>query len=224
MPCFLGVDVGTGSARAGVFDAEGHLLGSGVSEITIFRDGAHFVEQASDQIWTSVCDATRAAVTEAGIDPGDVAGIGFDATCSLVVVDGTGAPLSVGPGKDPARNIIVWMDHRAMGEAEEINATGHRVLSYVGGTISPEMQAPKLLWLKRNMPDTFADAGHFFDLTDFLTWKATGALARSSCTVTCKWTYVAGTGGWDDSFFRQIGTSGPGRRPVRPLSLEACCR
>ncbi|MEL7150840.1 MAG: FGGY-family carbohydrate kinase [Pseudomonadota bacterium] len=205
MSCFLGIDVGTGSARAGVFDARGHLLGSGVSDITIYRDGADFVEQSSDEIWDAVCKATRAALKIATVEPQNIKGIGFDATCSLVVLDQDGAALPVGPSNDPSRNIIVWMDHRAMAEAEEINATGHKVLSYVGGTISPEMQSPKLLWLKRNMPETFAKARHFFDLTDFLTWKATGSLARSSCTVTCKWTYVAGNGGWDKSFFQQVG-------------------
>lgn len=205
MPLFLGIDVGTGSARAGLFDADGCLVGSGVSAIDIYREDGDIVEQSSDQIWTAVGEAARAAVAAASADPSDVTGIGFDATCSLVVLDGKGAPLPVGPSEDPARDIIVWMDHRAMAEADEINATGHAVLSYVGGTISPEMETPKLLWLKRHRPETFAKAAHFFDLTDFLTWKATGALARSSCTVTCKWTYVAGSGGWDASYFRAIG-------------------
>ncbi|MFQ6550145.1 FGGY-family carbohydrate kinase [Aestuariibius sp. 2305UL40-4] len=205
MPCFLGIDVGTGSARAGIFDVDGKLLGRGSSDVTTFRDGSDIVEQSSAQIWSAVGDASRGAIAAAGVGPSDVAGVGFDATCSLVVLGADGAPLPVGPSGDPARDIIVWMDHRAMEEAGEINATGHPVLAYVGGVISPEMQTPKLLWLKRHRPDVFARAGHFFDLTDFLTWKATGSLARSSCTVTCKWTYVAGDGGWDESYFRQIG-------------------
>lgn len=205
MSCYLGVDVGTGSARAGLFDETGRLLGRGVSAIEIYREGGDIVEQSSEQIWSAVGEACRAALADAEVDASDVAGVGFDATCSLVVLDTSGSPLPVGPGGDPARDIIVWMDHRAMNESAEINATGHDVLSYVGGTISPEMQTPKLLWMKRHRPETFARAAHFFDLTDFLTWKATGSLARSSCTVTCKWTYVARDGGWDESYFRLIG-------------------
>lgn len=42
----------------------------------------------------------------------------------------------------------MWMDHRAEEQAARITNTGHRVLSRVGGVMSPEMQPPKLLWLK----------------------------------------------------------------------------
>ena len=109
----------------------------------------------------------REAVGACGLPRQDFAGIGFDATCSLVVVDAAGAPLAVGPSGDAQRNVIVWMDHRATGEAEKIDAQGHPVLRHVGGKISPEMQVPKLLWLARRMPATFGRAGHFFDLTDY---------------------------------------------------------
>lgn len=46
------------------------------------------------------------------------------------------------------RNVIMWMDHRAVSQVDRINATKHRVLSYIGGVMSVEMQPPKLLWIK----------------------------------------------------------------------------
>lgn len=97
------------------------------------------------------------------------------------------------------------MDHRAADQARRINQTGEKVLDYVGGTISPEMETPKLLWLAENMPDTFFRVWQFMDLTDFLTWRATGSLSRSICTVTCKWTYLGHEDRWDDKFFRKVG-------------------
>ncbi len=194
----IGVDVGTGSARAGVFDASGRMLGVGKQPLTLWHEAGEIVEQSSAQIWDAVCRAVRQAM--AGLDPAAVRGIGFDATCSLVAEG-----VSVSPSDDPARDVILWMDHRATPEAKEINAGGHRVLDYVGGRISPEMETPKLLWLARHRPDAFAQARRFFDLPDWLTYRATGSEARSSCTVTCKWTYLAHENRWDEGYFRAIG-------------------
>ena len=201
----IGIDVGTGSARAGVFDASGMMPGTAKAEVTIWREAGSVVEQSSDQIWAAVCQAVRGAVRASGIDPAKVSGIGVDATCSLVVLGHDGSPLPVGPSNDPQRNVIVWMDHRAVVQAERINATGHDVLRYVGGVISPEMETPKLLWLLENKPEVFNSAWQFFDLADFLTWRATGSLARSTCTLTCKWTYLAQEHRWDTSYFNAIG-------------------
>jgi D-ribulokinase len=202
---FIGIDVGTGSARAGVFDAAGRMLGSAKRDIALHQDGPDLAEQSSGNIWQAVSESVRKAVAAAGLTADDIAGIGLDATCSLVVLGEGGAPLPVHAHGDRDRNIIVWMDHRATGQAERINRAGHRVLDYVGGVISPEMETPKLLWLKENLPQTYASAWQFFDLADFLTWRATGSLARSVCTVTCKWTYMAHEGRWDESYFRAIG-------------------
>lgn len=201
----IGVDVGTGSARAGLFDLTGRMLASGKRDISLFREPGAMVEQSSTEIWASVCASVRETVERAGVLPETIAGIGFDATCSLVVLGKDGASLPVGPSENPKRDIIVWMDHRAVNQVERINAGGYDVLRYVGGIISPEMETPKLLWLRENRPQIFDAAWQFFDLADFLTWRATGDLARSTCTVTCKWTYLAHEKRWDPAYFRGIG-------------------
>lgn len=202
---FIGIDVGTGSARAGVFDARGAMLASAKRDIALFREAGDVVEQSSNDIWQAVAACTREAVAKAGVTAAAIAGIGYDATCSLVVLGENGEPLSVGPTEEDERNIIVWMDHRATEQASRINRTGEAVLNYVGGAISPEMETPKLLWLAEHKPETFARAWQFMDLTDFLTWKSTGSLARSACTVTCKWTYLAHQQHWDEGYFRTVG-------------------
>lgn len=196
----IGVDVGTGSARAGVFDLSGHLVGVAKHDILLFQDAGGFAEHSSADIWRAVCHSVRDAIKASGISPDQIGGIGFDAACSLVVV---GA--SVNRDGDPKRDTIVWMDHRATQETQEINESEHSVLSYVGNRISPEMQTPKLLWLKRHLPKAYAQADHFMDLADWLTWMATGDTSRSSCTVTCKWTYLAHEKSWDRSYFDAIG-------------------
>src|SRR3954471_6168806 len=202
---YIGVDVGTNSTRAGVFDEAGTLLAIVRHPIRIWHEAGDIVEQSSQDIWEACTASVRAAMTEAAITPDNVGGIGFDATCSLVVLDRQGEPLTISASGDRQRNVIVWMDHRATAEARLINETGDAVLRYVGGSISPEMEMPKLLWLKRHLRTSFDAAGHFFDLADFLTWRATGSLARSMCTVTCKWNYLAHETRWSAAYFRRIG-------------------
>src|SRR5262245_36635441 len=111
---YLGIDVGTGSVRAGLFDAGGRMLGVGVEPIAIFRPDEDFVEQSSDDIWRAAGVAVRAALDQARLDPGAVRGIGFDATCSLVALGADDRPVTVSPSGKSEQNVIVWMDHRAV--------------------------------------------------------------------------------------------------------------
>lgn len=211
MTCYLGIDVGTGSARAGLFDQDGNRLAHHSQAIQAWRPRPNFVEQSSDDIWAAICACTKTVLAESGVAPTAVKGIGFDATCSLVLVDQAGQPVTVCTDGDDARNVIVWMDHRALEETAFVNQVGDfPVFQYVGGKISPEMQTPKLLWLKKHLPESWGRAAHFFDLPDYLTYRATGALTRSLCSTTCKWTYLAheaeaGRGGWSADFFRAVG-------------------
>uniref|UniRef100_A0A8I3WZ42 FGGY carbohydrate kinase domain-containing protein n=1 Tax=Callithrix jacchus TaxID=9483 RepID=A0A8I3WZ42_CALJA len=200
---YVGVDVGTGSVRAALVDQSGVLLAFADHPIEKWEPQFNHHEQSSEDIWAACCVVTKKVVQ--GIDLNQIRGLGFDATCSLVVLDKQFHPLPVNHEGDSCRNVIMWLDHRAVSQVNRINETKHSVLQYVGGVMSVEMQAPKLLWLKENLRETCWDkAGHFFDLPDFLSWKATGVTARSLCSLVCKWTYSAEKG-WDDSFWKMVG-------------------
>ncbi len=209
MTCLIGIDVGTGSARAGVFDRSGALLGTASAPIPSSSPRPDYFQQSSADIWKAVRACVRAAIGQAGCDASDIDGIGFDATCSLVVSGAGGAPVSVSPDGQPDQDVILWMDHRAVADADAITATGAQVLSYVGGRISPEMQMPKLRWLKRELPKSWARATRFWDLPDWLVHRATATETRSLCSAVCKWTYLGQKGtngeGWDDAFLETIG-------------------
>ena len=211
---FVGVDVGTGSTRAMLMRNDGkrialsssHIRTWSVAEIPV----GHY-EQSSDDIWKSVCKCVNEIISE--YDKDLIRGIAFDATCSLVVLDKHSQPISVSTTLDNNKNIILWMDHRAVEQADLINKSSHAVLKYVGSRVSPEMEMPKILWLKQNLSaEKWSEIGHFMDLADFLTYKSTGSLARSLCCLVCKWNYVGFDDlglkvGWSDSFLEAIGLS-----------------
>ena len=212
------VDVGTSSARAGIFDSKGVLLGRAQHPVELHRPAPGHAEYNSEEIWRAVCEAVKSAREQAQVEAWEIAGIGFDATCSLVVRGENGHQIPISDDAGNHRDTIAWLDHRALAEADECTATGHRVLDYIGGVMSPEMQTPKLMWLKRHRPETWAAAHHIFDLADFLTYRASGSSARSQCTLTSKWTYLAHADGWQRDFFEQVGLlrHSVARRPARP--------
>ncbi|XP_055603565.1 FGGY carbohydrate kinase domain-containing protein [Uranotaenia lowii] len=230
----IGVDVGTGSVRAALITSKGQVVQSFVKPTKTWNPLPNHYEQSSDNIWSAVCDCVRNVSAHCGKD--EIKGIGFDATCSLVVIDKQGHPLTVSTTGQNEQNIILWMDHRAQAEADFINSTKHDLLNYVGGTVSLEMECPKLLWLKNNMKQTWSKAGAFFDLPDFLTYKATGSMTRSICSTVCKWNFDAVKNSWSTSFlkavdlmelandnFKLIGETlgNPGNRIAQGLSQEA---
>ncbi|XP_043346882.1 FGGY carbohydrate kinase domain-containing protein isoform X4 [Dermochelys coriacea] len=200
---YVGIDVGTASVRAALVDQFGTIVAHADQSIQIWEPKPDHYEQSSDDIWAACCTVTKKVIQ--GVDVAWIRGLGFDATCSLVVVDKQFQPLAVNYEGECKRNIILWMDHRAASQVDRINGTQHSVLSYVGGVMSVEMQPPKLLWMKENLREScWEKAGYFFDLPDFLSWKATGVTARSLCPLVCKWTYSPDKG-WDDSFWKVIG-------------------
>ncbi|KAK3607536.1 hypothetical protein CHS0354_025791 [Potamilus streckersoni] len=209
MKYFLGVDVGSASTRAALVQEDGKIVAMATEAIQIWCPEPNYYEQSSDDIWRAVVKTVKEVINVGNIQKEDVKGIGFDATCSLVVVDTEGKPLSVSPSGRSECNIIMWMDHRAGDQAQKINKTHHSLLKHYGGAISLEMEIPKLLWIKENLNSTWKKASQFFDLCDFLTWRTTGGCqTRSMCSVVCKWMYTADgkdNNGWSDEFFRLIG-------------------
>lgn len=217
----LAVDVGSTSARAGVFDLGGHMLATASAPFEVHRPEPDHAEHDSEQIWQAVGSAVREAVQACGRDPAAIGGLAFDATCSLVMLDQAGHPVTVsGTGAD-RWNVMMWADHRASAEAATISATGHQALDYVGGTVSPEMELPKLMWLQRHLPRAWARYAQAMDLADFLTWRATGVVGASACTLTCKWAYLNHSSpGWQHDLMESIGLAGLPQRLGLPAQAS----
>ena len=185
---YLGIDVGTLSARAGLFDGRGTLVSAAAAGFELLRPKEHHAVYRMGDIWAAVVQATAECVDVAqagGADPyGRVAALAFDATSSLALQYAGARPLA------GDADVFCWMDHRGEAEAEAVTATGDRLLAYTGGTTSPEINLPKLLWLKRHDPGAFARVTAARDLVDELGFRATGTDTRSLCGLACKWPYL----------------------------------
>ncbi|KAI9672038.1 MAG: hypothetical protein M1829_004582 [Trizodia sp. TS-e1964] len=212
MDHYIGIDVGTGSARACVVDANGNIKGLASQNIELWQPQHGFYEQSTTNIWQAICVSVNKALIESSVERKSVRGIGFDATCSLAVLSlDTHQPISVsGPSFDNEHNIILWLDHRSTDEVNAINATKHSLLRYVGGKMSVEMEIPKILWLKNHMPAELFEKCQFYDLVDVLTYIATGSETRNFCSAVCKQGYLPvgidrSVKGWQEDFLTDIG-------------------
>src|SRR5262249_22131050 len=137
-PLFRGLDVGTQSLRAALFDAAGACRAFAVEPIDTFHPQPAWAEQGAGQWWQAAPADLPQGLGRAGATPDDVAGIGLDCTACTVLpchLDGT-----------PIHRALLWMDQRSFREAEEISATGDPILHYVSGVVSPEWMLPKSLW------------------------------------------------------------------------------
>jgi FGGY-family pentulose kinase len=211
-PLSLGLDVGTQSVRAALFDDAGACRGYATAPLDTTHPQPGWAEQDADQWWRAAGAAVPAALAKAAVGPDAVAAVGLDCTaCTVVACHADGTPL---------RRALLWMDQRAFREAAEISATGHPCLRYASGVVSPEWMLPKALWLKRHEPDNFARADRVVECTDWMMHRLTGDWALSLNNVTVKWDYARPEGGWDAAFLKAIGLDDlPAKWPAAVVPL-----
>ncbi|SEA74336.1 ribulokinase [Eubacterium aggregans] len=198
LECVLGVDMGTGGARVGIFDLKGNPIVFCEESYPLYTPASGLAEQDPNEWWDAICKASKAAIAESGIDPAYIRGMSVDTTCCTVLLS-----------KDdmvPLRPAIMWMDIRAAKQAKRMYETGHDALKYNGyGMVSAECLPAKALWLKENEPEVYHTATRFYECTDWLIHRLTGEYTASINCASCRWYYNAEEGGYPVDFYNTIG-------------------
>ncbi len=169
----LAIDQGTTSSRAIIFGRSGEVVSLAQQEF-----GQHFprdgwVEHDADEIWRSTLAVCRKALTEAGLEAHELAGLGITNQRETTVVweRASGRPI---------HRAIVWQDRRTSPQCEELRAQGQetRVVELTGLLIDPYFSATKIAWLLDNVPGARerAERGElaFGTIDTWLLWNLTG--------------------------------------------------
>ena len=161
----VGVDIGTTSTKAVVFDTDGRVVAHHAVEYPLLTPTPAAAEQDPEEIHRAVLTAIREAVRKAHAAPGDVVCVAFSAAMhSLIAVDGAGKPLT---------RSITWADSRATEWAERIKNDwdGLAIYQRTGTPIHPMSPLAKLVWLRREQPAVFARAARFIGIKEYVFFR-----------------------------------------------------
>ena len=194
----LGIDLGTGGARVGIFNLKGIPVVFHSEKVLLHTPASGRAEQNANECWQAICRASRKAIATSNIEPSSIRGMSLDTTCCTVLLSGD--------DMEPLQNAIMWMDVRASEQAKRICQSGHDALKYNGyGMVSAECLPAKALWIKENEPELWNKATRFYECTDWLIYKLTGQYTASLNCASARWYYNAEEGGYPIDFYEKIG-------------------
>lgn len=168
MDALLGLDVGTTSTKAVLFDLHGTEIAHASSPpYRNIMPQPGWVEQDPEEIWQALLTAV-ATITQQ-IDQS----VQVRALCMAVQ---SGSLLPAGAAGQPVYPLITWMDGRTQNLVSEWRTAGleAQIKPLNGWSLYPSMCLPTIAWLRRHDPHTFAAARHYFSLNDFITFRLTG--------------------------------------------------
>jgi xylulokinase len=164
----LGIDYGTGGAKACIIDPEGAVLGFTFEEYPFIHEHPGWSEHDPVLYWEIACRLIRGAIEEAGIRPQEIRGIAASSALpSLVMVDADHAPIH------RAYNL---MDRRATAEVAWLkeHVGEDRIFQLTGNRLEDHPTIVNLLWEKRHRPEAFERIRKALTIDGFITLKLTG--------------------------------------------------
>jgi gluconokinase len=164
----LGVDIGTTSTKAVLFLHNGAVVATHHIGYPLLTPTPSTAEQDPDEIFAAVIGAIKETVKKSGVDSGAIAGVSFSSAMhSVIAVDDAGKPLT---------QCITWADNRSTQWAEKIKNElgGHEIYLRTGTPIHPMSPLSKILWLREEHPEVFAQASKFISIKEYVFYKLFG--------------------------------------------------
>lgn len=169
--CFLGIDIGTTGVKAIVLDQNGKTISSAIQELEVITPNIGWAEQRAEDWW----DATLIAVKKAlGVSQNlnkSVRAIGLSGQMLGLVVLDKELKILVNP--------IIWLDQRAEKEVTFIKnkINFEDLLQNTANIPITGYLAPKILWIKKNMPDIYKKIYKIIFPKDYIRFLLTKELA-----------------------------------------------
>lgn len=170
MPYLLGIDIGTYSSKGVLTTDLGEVVANKTVEHGLNMPHPGYAEHDAERVWwhdfTSIC---HYLLSETGIHPQEILGVGVSSIAPAIVpLNAAGQPLR------PA--ILYGIDTRASAEIRELEEKlGTAVIrERTGGSLSSQSAVPKILWIRRNEPEVWAETKHILGGHGYVVFRLTG--------------------------------------------------
>lgn len=171
---FLGIDVGTQGSKAGLYDREGRLHGSGYAEHHFDHQRPGWVEMDLAQIEAAVVDASAQAMAHSGVAARDVRSVALSGIlCGPVFVDENWVPV---------RPLIPFLDVRAQEELDWLRRDVEPlwVTESANASLDTYVMATTWEWVRRHEPDTHARIAKVLSLAPYVAGRLCALTAREA--------------------------------------------
>ncbi|MBE6592577.1 MAG: xylulokinase [Ruminococcaceae bacterium] len=166
MKYYIGIDLGTSAVKLMLVDADGQIKRVVSRDYPVSYPHVNWSEQDPKDWWNAISDALFELLS--GYDGQAVAGIGIAGQMhGLVVLDKNDRVI---------RPAILWNDGRADKETDYLNFTlgKEKLFEYTGNIAFAGFTAPKLMWMRKNEPESFAKISKIMLPKDYINYILTG--------------------------------------------------
>ena len=197
-PYLLGIDIGTSACKLAVFDREGQVAAMTNESYPVYYPEEGWAEQDPEEWYDAVCRACRRMLTENGIDPQLIAGVGIDGqSWSSIPVDKEGKVLARTP---------IWMDTRAESICERLkDKIGEdEIFRVAGNSLQPSYTTAKILWFRDNMPEMYERIDKILQSNSYIGFRLTGAITHDISQGYGVHCFDMRTGSWDEEMCEKL--------------------
>jgi xylulokinase len=168
----LGIDIGTSGTKTLAIDETGSILASAAAEYPCDHPRPGWSEQDPELWWKATVATVRRVLTDGGLKPADVAGIGLSGQMhGSVFLDADGKVI---------RPALLWNDQRTAAECAEIEErTGGReaLVRMVANPALTGFTAPKILWVRKHEPAAWDRVRQVLLPKDYIRYRLSGTYA-----------------------------------------------
>jgi xylulokinase len=212
----LGLDIGTTSTKAVLFDLSGTELATAEKAYPLHTPRAGWIEQDPEALWQALIDVLREIGSEAGQQRRILA---------LAVAAQSGSLLPARTDGLPVSPVITWMDGRTEALVKEWLEQGIQAWARPinGWHLYPGLCLPTIAWLRRHQPDVFAAARRYLSVNDYLVHRLTGRFCTNPSNAGGTQLVDVTTGAWSPELCALAGIEPHQLSPIRPAGEVIGC-